>query len=168
MVTDLVTIKSILLEHTVIKRCIEALRQAVADQATFLFDSESNWDNTHLKQLKDNHLKLVHSVQAFKDKLAAHYIREERDLLPLFGTFVAEGNAAEHKEITQHLERAYYSLSKAKLLGDLKPQELMAATYDVERIVEIACRVVETHEATETNLFALMKKGLPSEDGEHL
>ena len=160
MGTELITIDSILLEHIAIKHCIETLRQTVAEQATYLFESENNWDNTHLRQLKENHIKLVDSVQAFHDKLIGHYAHEEKDLLPMCGKLVGDGNMAEHQEIINHLKRAHDLLNESQLLGDLKPQELMAATYNIERTVEIACRVVEIHEENETNLFALLRKGL--------
>ena len=162
MGVDAVIIDSILLEHVAIKHSIEALRQAVAEQATFLFDSENTWDYTKLKQLKDNHLKMIDSVQAFHDNLASHYVLEEKNLSPLFGKLVAAGNVVEHREIMQYLERAHYLLNEAKLLGDLKPQELMAATYNVYINIEMSCRAVETHEAIEANLFALLRKGVAS------
>jgi hypothetical protein len=168
MRTDLITIDSILLEHTAIKYCIEALRTAVAEQATFLFESENNWDNTHLKQLKDNHIRLVESVQAFHDKLERHCFHEEKDLLPMLGKLVADVNVIEHQEIMNQIERAHNLLNEAKLLGDLKPYELMAETYNVERTVEKVCRVVESHEANETNLFAQMRTGLQADQEEHL
>src|ERR1039458_7479967 len=147
MKTDLITVESVLLEHTAIKYCIEALRKAVAEQATFVFESENNWDNTHLKQLKDNHISLVESLQAFHDKMARHCFHEEKDLLPLLGKLVADVNMSEHQEIMNQIERAHNLLKEAELLGDLKPYELMAATYNVERTVENVCKVVESHES---------------------
>jgi hypothetical protein len=160
MGTDLITIESVLLEHTAIKYCTEALRKAVAEQATFLLESEDHWDNAHLKQLKDNHISLVYSIQAFHDKLERHCLHEEKDLLPMLGKLVADVNMIEHQEIMNQIKRAHNLLNEAELLGDLKPYELMAATYNVERTVESVCNLVESHEAGETNLFSQMRRSL--------
>jgi hypothetical protein len=81
-------------------------------------------------------------------------------LSPVLGKLVTDGLITEHREIIGCLDTARTLLNKTGLLGDLKPQTLMATTYNVERAVETACRMVDAHEANEVGLFALLKKGL--------
>jgi len=160
MSIDMVTINSIMLEHMAIERYIEVLREAVAEQATFLLQSANTWDKTHLKELKKNYLKVRDSMQALHDGLMWHCAREEKILSPVLGHLMAAGNVMEHKEIIQKLAQSLSALDETGLLGDLKPQELMATTYNVKRTVEIVCTLVGTHEANEAGMLGLLKKGL--------
>ena len=85
-----------------------------------------NWDNTHLKQLRDNHISLVESIQAFHAKLKRHCLHEETDLLPLLGKLVSDVNVIEHREIMNQIQLAYNLLKEAKLLGELNETILFA------------------------------------------
>jgi hypothetical protein len=163
MSIDVVTIDSILLEHTAIVHYTKELRAAVADQATFLLQASDHWDKTRLKELKERYLGLSSSLEAVRDGLMAHCAHEEQALSPVLGKLVTDGLTTEHREIIGSLDTARKLLNKTGLLGDLKPQTLMATTYNVERAVETACRMVDTHEANEVGLFAILKKGLQAE-----
>ena len=160
MSIDMVTIDSILLEHTAIQHNVDILYDAVAAQATFLLHSANNWDKTHLKELRDNYLQLRDTMQAFYESIKGHCAREEAAMSPVLGDLLNRGNAIEHKEILGHLDRARALLGKTKLLGDLRPQELMATTQQVAQTIELACDLVSLHEANEAGLFGLLKKAL--------
>ncbi len=163
MSIDMVTINSIMLEHIAIERYIEVIREAVAEQATFLLQSANAWDKTHLKELKKNYLKVRDSMQALHDGLMWHCAREEKILSSELGHLVAVGNVVEHKEIIQKLAQSLSALDETWLLGDLRPQELMATTYNVKRTVEMVCTLVSTHEANEAGLLGLMMKGMQAD-----
>ncbi len=76
---------------------------------------------------------------------------------------MTDGLIREYEEIIGCLNAAHKLLNETGLLGDLEPQVLMATTCKVERAREMACRLVDTHEANELGLFALLKKGLLAE-----
>ena len=160
MTIDVVTIDSILLEHTAIVHYIGVLRAAIADQATFLLQSSDHWDKTRLKELRDRYLGLRESLASFRDGVMGHCAHEEKALSPVLGKVLADGMIAEHKEILAFLDTAHTVLNETGLLGDLKPQALMATTYNVERAIDAACHLVDTHEANEVGLFSMLKKGL--------
>lgn len=160
MSVDEVTIDSILLEHIAIARHIEVLRQSIAEQATFLLESADRWDKTHLGELRERYLRLRDSMQAFHSGVVAHCAHEEKALSPVLGSLVAHGNIVEHKEIIGYVAEALSVLDETGLLGDLKPQELMATTYNAQLIAQRAFALVDTHEANEAGLFGLLKKGL--------
>jgi hypothetical protein len=157
---DAIVIDSILFEHTAIKHSIGVLRDAMAEQATFLLHYAGTWNRTHLQELKDNHLKLRDSLRAFRDLVIRHCSDEEKALSMVLGNLIAKGNIIEHKEIISYLNRAESLLNETKLLGNLKPQEVMATIYNVQQTVEMVCSLVDTHETNEAGMLALLKKVL--------
>jgi hypothetical protein len=122
--------------------------------------SSDHWDKAHLKELKERYLSLCNSLETFRDGLTVHCAHEEKALSQVLGQLVTDGLITEHKEIIGCVDTAHAVLNETGLLGDLNPQALMATTYNVERAVETACRKVDTHEANEVGLFALLRKGL--------
>jgi hypothetical protein len=78
----------------------------------------------------------------------------------VLGNLIAKGNIIEHKEIISYLNRAESLLNETKLLGNLKPQEVMATIYNVQQTVEMVCSLVDTHETNEAGMLALLKKVL--------
>ncbi|MCX6012738.1 MAG: hemerythrin domain-containing protein [Chloroflexi bacterium] len=155
---NLTDIDIILLEHIAIKHSIKILRNDMAEQATFLLQYASTWDRTHLKKLKDNHLKLTDSLKSFHNLLIQHCSDEEKMLSEVLGNMITKGNVIEHKEIGKFFNQAELILNETQLIGNLKPQEVMKAIYKVQQTVEMICSFIDTHETNEVGMLTLLKR----------